>query len=74
MAPPFRALAHLADLKERVSGLANLCRHGFWCWFGSQFGKFSQVLDGGCKQELVAGTFWSAQPQSIEFQDALEMT
>ena len=41
---------------------------------GDQLGNFSQILFGGGRSELVSGSIRAAQSQSVEFEDALEVS
>ena len=39
----------------------------------SKLRQLPQILSGGCKEELVSGALRSAQAQTAELEDALEM-
>jgi hypothetical protein len=41
-------------------------------WYRDQLCELSEVLGGRREQELIAGTGRSAEPQSVEFEDALQ--
>ena len=42
-------------------------------WEGNDFSQFPQILGGGGQQELVFGSTWATEAQSIEPEDALQM-
>jgi hypothetical protein len=43
------------------------------CPNAANLGQFPEVLGDGCEVELIAGTAGTAQSQSVELQDALEV-
>lgn len=50
-----------------------LCRPlcGFEGLRRDQLGHLAKVLSGGCEGELVTGTVWTPQAQTVEFENAL---
>ena len=54
-------------------GLKRLYRPlcGFEGLHRDQLGHLAKVLSGGCEGELVTGTVWTPQAQTVEFENAL---
>ena len=45
-----------------------------WRWKGDELRQLPQILGGGCQEELVFGSAWSAQAQLTEPEDALQVS